>query len=162
MRRRRTFWAALTALLVLGSAILGFVSNLGGARNAVCSLAAIHARCVEWGLITPRPTEMVQQTRQRLLAGMNGRWGRQDRNCADTVDYSVTPGTDGSERITVRAPGYQSVGQVIAVENGVIISRSTTASETGPREQWEFRPNGDQMVVVDKDGVSTTLVRCES
>jgi hypothetical protein len=161
MRRKRTFWAALTALLVLGSAALGFVSNLGGARNAVCSLAAVNEHCVRWGLTTLSPVVTAAQARQALLATVNGRWGRQDRNCVDTVDYSVTPGTDGFERITVRASGHESVGQVIAAENGVIVSRTTTPSETGAREQWELRPNGDQMVVVDKDGVSTTLVRCE-
>ena len=161
MRRKRTFWAALTALFVLASAALGFVSNLGGARNSVCSLAAANELCVRWGLARPNQLEMGAQGRQRLLATVNGRWGRQDRDCTETVDYSVTPGTDGFERITVRASGHESVGQVVAAENGVIVSRTTTPSATGAREQWELRPNGDQMVVVDKDGVSTTLVRCE-
>lgn len=158
--KKRAPWAALTALFLFVSAVLGLVSNLGGARNAVCSLAAVNSACAQWGLIVPDVAETAAQARQRLLDGVVGRWGRQDRDCSDAVTYSVARGSDGLDRIIVRAPGYESVGQVTAAENGVIISRATTPSATGGREQWELRPRGDQMIVLDKDGVSTTLVRC--
>jgi hypothetical protein len=159
--KKRAPWAALTALFVFASGVLGVVSNLGGARDGVCSLAAINATCVHWGLVIPDASETAAQSRQRLLDSVEGRWGQQDRDCSEAVRYSVVRRVDGFDRITVSAPGFESVGQVIAAENGVIVSRSTTPSPTGAREQWELRPNGDQMIVLDKDGVSTTLVRCE-
>ncbi|HCK85162.1 MAG TPA: hypothetical protein DHW63_11800, partial [Hyphomonadaceae bacterium] len=55
---------------------------------------------------------------------------------------------------------FESVSQVIAAENGVIVARATAPSDAGAREQWEFRPSGDRLTIYDKDGVATTLVRC--
>lgn len=159
---RRAPWASLTAAFVLVSAVLGFVSNLGGARDAVCSLAAVHQRCIDWSLIT-EPVDVeaqIEDARQTLLQGVVGAWGRQDRNCTDTISYAVARGEDGYDRITARAPGFESLSQVTTAADGVIVARATTPSENGGREQWEFRPNGDQMTVYDKDGVATTLVRC--
>lgn len=159
--RKRAPWAAFTALFVFASVALGFVSNLGGARDAMCSLAAVNASCVQWGLVVPQASETTAEVRRRLLEGVVGRWGRQDRDCTDVLNYSVSHGTDGFDRITLRSANYESVGQVVAAENGVIVSRTTTPTPSGAREQWEFRPNGDQLIVSDKDGVSTTLVRCD-
>ncbi len=141
---------------------MGFVSNLGGARDTVCSLAAVHQQCIEWRLIAEAidAKAEIEVARQALLQGVVGVWGRQDRNCADTVSYSVERGEDGYDRITARATNFESVSQVTTAAEGVVVARATTSSETGGREQWEFRPNGDQMTVYDKDGVATTLVRC--
>lgn len=157
--KQRAPWGVLTALFIGVSAVLGFVSNLGGARDAVCSIASVHQFCLDRGLITGDAANPAQ-IRARLLASVNGDWGRQDRNCADTVNYSVAHGADGFDRITATAPNFQTVSQVIAAENGVIVARDTAPSTTGAREQWEFHPDGDRLTVYDKDGVATTLVRC--
>ena len=162
--KKRAPWAMLAALFVLVSAVLGFVSNLGGARDTVCSLAAINETCAQWGLVlpdaAPDAVESAAVARQRLLNSVAGRWGRQDRDCSESVVYAVRHDVDGFDRITVRGPNYESVGQVVAVENGAIVSRDTTPSPSGERAQWELRPIGDQLIVIDKNGVATTLVRC--
>lgn len=155
-------WAATLAVAAVVSTILGLVSTAGGARNAVCSLQAFREACVSAGLV-PTPTDPVAvaaAARAQLLQSIVGTWGRQDRDCSEAVSYALVHGADGVDRITLRAPGFESVGQVVATENGVVMTRATTPSLNGGREQWEFRPNGDGMVVLDKDGVSTTLVRC--
>lgn len=159
-RTRRKPWISISIVVSFAAAALGFIANLGGTRDTMCSLSAIASSCVQFGLVAPNPAVTSQQTRQRLLDSVSGRWGRQDRGCGDAVTYSVLHGEDGFDRVTVSALNFESTGQVIAVENGVIISRTTTPSSEGAREQWELRPNGDQMTVTDKDGVSTTLVRC--
>lgn len=155
-------WAALLAVIAVVSTVLGLVANAGGARNFICSLQAVSEACQDAGL-TVRPADPValaHEARSRLLQSIVGVWGRQDRDCRDAVTYSLARGGDGVDRITVRAPGFESVGQVIAAQDGVVMTRATTPAESGGREQWELRPSGDGMVVLDKDGVSTTLVRC--
>ncbi|MGE0530786.1 MAG: hypothetical protein AB7G40_17190 [Hyphomonadaceae bacterium] len=155
----------LTELFIGVSAALGFVSNLAGARNAVCGLSAINQACLDWGIVPSQaaatdPVQLTAEARQRLLNGVVGEWGRQDRGCTDVVRYSVARGDDGFDRITAAGVGFESVSQVVAAENGVIVARDTSPSESGTREQWEFRPNGDRLTLYDKDGVATTLVRC--
>ncbi|MGE0531605.1 MAG: toll/interleukin-1 receptor domain-containing protein [Hyphomonadaceae bacterium] len=164
--RKRAPWGAVTALFICVSAVLGFVSNLGGARDAVCGLSAINQTCFDWGLMptqpaTTDPIEMTSEARQQLLESVVGVWGRQDRACIDVVRYSVARGDDGIDRITATGTGFQGVSQVIAAENGVIVSRDAAPSASGGREQWEFRPDGDRLTLYDKDGVATTLARCD-
>ncbi|MGE0187581.1 MAG: toll/interleukin-1 receptor domain-containing protein [Hyphomonadaceae bacterium] len=166
---KRAPWATLTALFVLASAVLGFVSNLGGARDAVCSISAIHQTCLDWGLIVeaevlPTPEELQEQARQALLQQIVGTWRiqiGQDHDCsdaADTMTFAVTRGEDGHDRIMSSGPdGFQGVSQVTTAADGIITARA--ASETG-RELWEFHPDGDQLVLFDKEGVATTFVRC--
>lgn len=163
--RKHAPWGLLTALFIGVSAALGFVSNLGGARDAVCGLGAINQTCLDWGLMpaqaaTTDPAELTVEARQRLLNGIVGVWGRQDRDCTDVVSYSVARGEDGVDRITAAGAGFQSFSQVIAAENGVIVARDAAPSASGAREQWEFRPDGDRLTLYDRDGVATTLVRC--
>lgn len=159
--RKRTPWRTIAAAFAVLSAALAFVANLGGARDAVCGLAAAAPYCLRIGLVAAvTPSADPAELRAALLRSVEGAWGRQDRNCSETVRYRVSHGADGTDRITASATNFESVGQVIAAENGVVISRVTTPSANGGREQWEFRPDGDGMIVIDKDGVSTTLVRC--
>jgi hypothetical protein len=159
--RKRTPWRILTALFVGVSAALGFVSNLGGARDDVCELEAAAGPCRDWGLIRAEPAALDPAlARAQLLQSVDGLWGRQDRDCSDVVRYEVARGEDGVDRILASAPGFESESQVIAAENGVIVARDLTPSPNGAREQWEFRPDGDRITLYDKDGVATTLVRC--
>jgi hypothetical protein len=157
--KQRRPLAALIAMLAVASVALGFIANLGGARDAVCGLQGLNQRCRDWGLVASDRTP--SEARQRLLASVIGTWGRQDRNCADTVSYTVQRGEDGFDRIIAHAPTFESASQVIAAENGVIVARDTAPSASGAREQWEFHPEGDRLVVYDKNGVATTLTRCE-
>lgn len=159
--RMRRPWAWVMAAAVGMSAALGFVSNLGGARDAVCSVGALSKTCLTWGLVRADAAPLdPAQTRARLLQGVVGAWGRQDRDCSDVVTYAVTRGDDGVDRITASAANFESVSQVIAAENGVIVARDAQPSASGAREQWEFRPDGDRLTIYDKDGVATTLARC--
>lgn len=160
--RKRTPWAVLTALFVLLSAVLGLVSNMSGARNAMCSLPAINATCVEWGLIMP-PAPTAEELQRRLIESVNGAWGRLDRNCADTVTYRVERDDNGVYRIRgTAAGGFDSTMQVIAIDAaaGAITARATTPNEAGVRELWEYRPDGDVLAMRDQAGTETTLARC--
>lgn len=155
-KRNTTIWRFAAAAFVVVSSVLGFVSDLGGARSAVCNLGGVGNFCRDLNLNDR------EDTRHTLLASVVGVWGRQDRGCADAVRYSVAygQGQGAPDRIFAQATAFQSESQVVAVENGVIVARATTPSESGPREQWEFHPDGDRLTVYDKDGIATTLVRC--
>lgn len=159
--RKRRPWGVLTALFVSVSGILGFVSNLGGTRDVVCSIEAAAGLCRDWGLERAEAAAPdASGIRAALLASVEGSWGRQDRDCSDVVRYSVARVADGVDRIRASASGFASEAQVIAAENGVIVARDLAPSADGAREQWEFRPDGDRLTLYDKDGVATTLVRC--
>lgn len=160
--RQRTPWARLAALFVFLSAVLGFVSDIAGARSAVCSLPAINRACVEWGLVMlPAPT--AEELQQRLIDSVNGAWGRLDRDCADTVTYRVERDENGIYRIRgTAAGGFDSTMQVIAIDAaaGAITARATTPNDDGVREVWEYRPDGDVLALRDQAGTETTLARC--
>lgn len=175
---KRAPWATLTALFVLASAVLGFVSNLGGARDAVCSISAIHQTCLDWGLVVEAevpqtPEELQEQARQALLRQIVGTWRVQDSNtrdcsAANTITYGVTRGEDGYDRIVARGPdGFESVSQISTVGDGIITARATGVSRSGDiagsqdgRELWEYHPDGDQLVIFNRVGATTTLVLC--
>ncbi|MEZ5956712.1 MAG: toll/interleukin-1 receptor domain-containing protein [Hyphomonadaceae bacterium] len=162
---KRTPWGVLTALFVAVSAALGFVSNLGGARNAVCAIAAINETCVQYGLIAPMvdPAVARAEARERLMQRLTGTWGRMDRDCADSVVFAVTLGEDEVYRVRRTAPGLDSIEQVstIDTDNDVVTARETLPGEDGRREQWEYRPNGAVLALRDAAGTETTLARCE-
>lgn len=48
----------------------------------------------------------------------------------------------------------------MAADDGVIVSRDVDAKPGAPRREWEYRPKGDELTVVDDRGVSTHLLRC--
>ncbi len=131
--RQRRPWAAALATLAAASVVLGFLANLGGARDMLCGFNGLRQTCRDWGIVGAEaadPAVLAAETRQRLLAGVVGAWGRQDRDCANTVNYRLARGEDGFDRITATAPGFESVSQVIAAENGVVVARATAASAT--------------------------------
>lgn len=161
--RKHARWGMLTALFVGVSAALGFVSNLGGARDAVCGLEAASGLCSKLGLVrTEAAATDPMQVRAHLLQSVAGTWGRQDSDCGDVISYSIERAENGPEFIVARAADFESSSQVLAAENGVIVARTTEPSQTGAREQWEFRPDGDRLTIYDRDGIATTLVRCEA
>ncbi len=157
---KRAPWATLAALFLLASAVLGFVSNLGGARDAVCSISAIHQTCLDWGLVVeaevPPTTEELQA---QLIDGVNGLWRRLDRDCATSVTFRVERDGDGVYRIFGSSEGAaDSVMQVGAIdtETGWISARLMS----GPTEIWEYQPRGDMLDMRDQAGVVTSLARC--
>jgi hypothetical protein len=112
---------------------------------------------------TPAPPDAAAaaKARAQLIAAVTGAWGRQEQSCAEAIRIKAATDAAGVTRITVTtAKGFASTGQVIAADSGASVTRDTTPSAGGGREQWEYRPNGDAMAVIDKDGVTTTLVRC--
>lgn len=158
---KRTPWALLLGALVALSAILGFISNAGGARNAVCSLPAVHGVCLQYGLMradAPAP----EQLQRHMMERLNGTWGRLDRNCAETVAYRVEQGEAGVWRIYATATGFESTMQVTAIDPaaGAIAARGFQPNAAGVRELWEFRPEGDVLALRDPAGTETTLARC--
>jgi len=159
--RKRTPWASLTAIFLLASAVLGFVSNLGGARDAACSIAAINQYCVQYGLVTePPPTP--EELQAQLIDSINGVWGRLDRNCAETITYAVSKEGDVYRIRGTAAGGFDSTMQVMSIDpaTGAIVARASAPNADGVRELWEYRPNGDVLAMRDQAGTETTLGRC--
>ncbi len=140
--------AGALALVVLS--IIALPPVRAALTTSVCDPAFMHTACASVGILA-------DNDRDRLLDSVAGTWGRQDRSCAEgTVTYRVLRGDEGDDRLS---RGSDWTGQVWAAEDNAIVVRST--SDTGgAREQWEFRLEGDRMHVIDKDGVTTTLVRC--
>ncbi|OQW56268.1 MAG: hypothetical protein A4S17_05225 [Proteobacteria bacterium HN_bin10] len=165
--RQRAPWASLTAAFVLVSAVLGFISNLGGARDAVCSLAALNQRCIEWNLITPPAPPPLDPAvlQEALVRSIEGRWSRGDRpDCSIATEFAVARDENDVYRIrSVSPPDWDSTMQVgaIDVERGMVTASTIRPGESGVREQWEFHPNGDLMQVIAPNGTPTPLARCE-
>jgi hypothetical protein len=160
--KKRAPWATLTAVFVFLSAVLGFVSNLGGARDAVCSIGAVHDACLRAGLIQPAGPSLAEQQRH-LVQAIAGHWARGDRDCNTALDYAVALGDDGrTYRIRATAPGFDSTLQVESIDPsaGLVTARETRPGPSGLRQEWQFRPNGDILDIKDQAGTSTPLARC--
>lgn len=161
--KKRAPWATLTAVFVFVGALLGFVANLGSARDAACSINALNQICLQWGLIEPEaPVETVEARQQRIIQTIAGTWGRLDRDCAETVTYSIEQDAAGTRRIRGVAPGFEGVMQVIAIDpaTGAITARNAAPNDAGVRELWELRVDGDVLALRDQAGTETAFGRC--
>lgn len=169
MSRDRALWTSLVAVAVFAAAAASFANNLGGARNAVCSLPALAERCVNWGLVARQatPAADTEAARRAALFGkLEGLWGNAARDgaaaCTTTLRYSVT--TRGPEdfivvegREALRA--WESVGRVVSVGADSIFTRTLEpVEETGT--QWELRLEADRLIQIDNEGTPTPLVKC--
>ena len=168
-RARRKPWAISLAAGAAALAALGLIAIAGGAHETVCRLTAAQSVCRGVGLApaASQPASdtatLAAQARLRLIQGVAGVWDRQDGACRAPFTIRVVTGEDNVTRLMVAGPGrYTSTGQVIAADNGAVVTRNITAGRDGAREQWEYRPDGDQMTAIDRDGVATALVRCAS
>ncbi|MGD9979662.1 MAG: toll/interleukin-1 receptor domain-containing protein [Hyphomonadaceae bacterium] len=162
--RKRTPWATLTALFLAASAVFGFVSNFGGARDAVCNTnESIYQFCVDRNLIRPSvdPVQVQAEARERLMQSLVGTWGRLDRDCANSVTFSVELEGD-IYRIRSVAEGFDSQMQVTTIDtdNSIITARQTLPGQSGLRETWEYRPHGNELAMRDAAGTETTLAKC--
>lgn len=156
--KKRAPWGALATGFVLVGVGLAFILNLGGARDTICSLAPLEARCRNAGLLRAETLD----ARATLLARVPGLWGNQASAegpaCAETVRYSVER-RDGEEVIVARSADYESVGRVVSAEGASIFTRSISpAAEAGA--QWQIEPQADLLTLTDRNGVKTPLVRC--
>ena len=162
----RKLWPILIAIAAFAVGAASFANNLGGARNGVCSLPALNASCVKWGLVAAASPGDPDAARDAMLKKVEGLWGNASKDgaaaCTTTLRYSVTHrgledfivvrGADGVNQ-------WESVGRVASVGEASIFTRTLTpATETGT--QWELRLEDDRLIQVDKDGVATPLVKC--
>lgn len=150
----------MTALFVAVSAVLGLVSNLSGARNAVCSLPALNAQCVRLKLIEP-PIDP-NAARTALLHRAEGVWGNVGREgepaCTTTMRYAIRH-RDGEDYIDLSTTGYESEGRIVSADNSSIFTRTVTPpAQAGT--QWELKLEADRLIQVDSSGTPTPLVRC--
>jgi hypothetical protein len=151
---------------VIAVVAIGVMANVGGSRDGLCRMTAGEAACRPAPVSqtgAPDPAALATRARANLIRGVTGAWSRQEGSCAEAITIKAATDPSGVSRLTVTtAKGFASTGQVIAADNGEIVTRDTTPSAAGGREQWEYRPSGDAMTVTDKNGVTTTLVRCQS
>ncbi|HAY06476.1 MAG TPA: toll/interleukin-1 receptor domain-containing protein [Hyphomonas sp.] len=165
--RKHLLRKSIAVLFVGLSAVLGFLSNLGGARDALCSISSIETPCQEFGLTqapqiepTPDPDAIETKLRDRLLSGLNGLWSRQERDCSVTAQFAVETDEGGISRLRITADGFESLGQVVAAENTTVVTQATSPAPGESRGQWTYRLDGDRLVATDPSGVETTLNRC--
>jgi hypothetical protein len=165
--RKRNPWALILSAGAILSGVLALIANLGGARDAVCSLEALAEPCARYGLVnvaeapapapTPDPDAILADARAQLLAGLNGTWSRSERDCAVAMTIAVDTDAQGVSRVRVTADGFESVAQVISAEGGAVVAQGVSE---GAREIWTYRPNGDRLTAAAPDGVETALTRC--
>lgn len=165
MRAKKTrTWEALGAVAAAAAAMVGVISNLGGARDTLCGIGPLKSTCQGWGLTPPSsdPALTAAAARLNLVRSINGIWGRQNDSCAHSI--AITTDAAGS-RIYIRgAKGYSSSGDVVTVDTDkrVIFTRNTAGTSMDPHAEWEYHPSGDQLTVIDKDGTPTTFVHCSA
>ena len=112
MTKQSTPWTFIVAVIAFISAAASFLGNLGGARNAVCSLPAITPFCIHAGLIAA-PADP-RAARQALLHRVEGVWGNPFKDgapaCATTLRYSLAARGDESFIILRTGDGSGPVG----------------------------------------------------
>lgn len=148
-----------SCVIILGAVAL--IANIGGARDAVCSLSPLIECCKRYGLIkVSRPVDpatVLAGARTQLLASLEGTWSRSDRDCSTPMTIAVETDPAGVSRVRVLSEGFESLGQVISAEGGVVVTQGTTEQARG---NWTYRPDGDRLSVTDPNGTETALTRC--
>jgi hypothetical protein len=163
---------ALGALISVGAVISGalaLVANLGGARDAICSIVAIDMICDHYGpgaSASPEDTAAILAAeRARLLADLNGRWARGDvdpttgraRDCSQSLTIEVVTDNSGVSRVHLSADGFDSRDQIESASDGIV--RVSGRDGNGRLVEGRYEPNGDQLTFTSA-GTPTTLYRC--
>lgn len=159
--KKRNYWGALVSVAALLSGGLALIANLGGARETVCSIAAIPAICSEF----PGSNVSGGDERALLLAGMNGRWARGDidpttgqpRDCSQALTIAVVTDVAGVSRVHLTAEGFESRDQIEAASDGIV--RVSGRGANGVLVEGRYEPNGDQLTYTS-GGTPTMLYRC--
>ena len=150
-------WKAATGALIALSAVLGFVSDAFGVREGVCGLGPVQPICQRAGLVHPQPAPVDPAAiRARLIKSIEGTWRRPDGSCEKPLVFKVYTDATGVTRIHLSGPNaFESTGQVVAADGGVIVSQDSVSGD-----YWKYAPNGDLMNATDPKRTPTPLVRC--
>lgn len=128
-------------------------------KRVAWTLGFIAAGIAVWGLVADSFTTSADEA---LLNAIEGRWGnvssQRVESCARTFQYSIDQSPD-EVTITLASTEIIATGRVTAISNGSVHTRTITPRENAG-ETWELRFDGDRLLQVDKDGVTTALVRC--
>ncbi len=155
--------AAFIAAALAGVILLALATDLGGVRGGVCRAVGLSvcAHRTPTAVVADSAAALIQ-ARGRLIGAVTGAWDRQEGSCAKPITIRASTGAGGVTELQVTSSdGFMSAGQVIAADSGAVVTRQVGATRPGAREQWEYRPNGEEMTVLDKEGVATTLIRCD-
>jgi hypothetical protein len=160
--RRRAPWRALATSVTVGAGVLGFVANLGGARDFACDFESLAAICATLAPVSPVRTE----GREELLRAVTGTWGVQGENCSETVRYEwlVEP-PNPPLLITTRRDGSAVREQLLTADNGRVMTQEISPRLDGSRLIWTYAPNGQFMLASSSASDAPNpapLVRCES
>lgn len=156
-RQGRPAWQWAVGAVVAIAAALTALANAPAARDAVCSLGPAQSMCVRLRLAAPPPRPVEPAAiRAHLLHSLEGAWRRPDGSCDEAVRFKVDTDVSGVSHIHLSGPnGFESTGQVIAAEGGVIVTQDAASGE-----YWKYTPNGDLMNATDAKRTPTPLVRC--
>lgn len=169
--KKATAWRTIVSAAALLSGALALVANLGGARDAVCSIEPLSDLCARYGLLSASapldPAAVLAAERAQLLAGLNGRWARGDidpvtgepRDCAQAMTIEVVTDGDGLSRVQLTAENFESRDQVDTASNGIVHVSGRDSS--GRLVEGRYQPNGDQLTYTS-GGTPTLLYRCPS
>jgi len=156
-RRGAPAWQWVTGAVAAIAAVLTVIADAPAARDVVCSLGPARSLCLRLGLAHPAPAPADPAAiRARLLQSLDGAWRRPDGRCDSAVVFKVSTDNTGVSHIELTgAHGFTRVGQVVAADNGAIISQDSVSGD-----YWKYAPNGDLMTATDTTRTPTSLVRC--
>ncbi|MCC6788131.1 MAG: toll/interleukin-1 receptor domain-containing protein [Hyphomonadaceae bacterium] len=167
--KKRNPLGALISVAALISGALAFIANLGGARDAICSIVPLGVICAQY---VPGPDAEPQDAaailaaeRARLLAGLNGRWARGDvdpatgraRDCSQSLTIEVVTDSAGVSRVHVTADSFESRDQIESASDGIV--RVSGRDGNGRLVEGRYEPNGDQLTFTSA-ATPTALYRC--
>lgn len=151
--RQRRLWLMLAPVGVVGAAALGLIATAALTHNTGL-VGAPPARA--------DPAVSVAAQEQGLLKKIAGAWDLPSDGCKTPTIVSVATDGDGVSRITTVRAAWRRIGQVSSADpqKAIVFSRITSSTHGGVREEADYHPDGDELMVIDKDGNTTTLVRC--
>jgi len=167
--KKRSTWGVIASVGALLSGALALIANLGGARDALCSIDPLAEICARQGwIVQAEPldrAEILAAERARLLAALNGRWARGDddpttgrpRDCSQSMTIQVVTDAAGVSRVHLTSEGFESRDQVETAADGVV--RVSGRGADGSLVEGSYRPSGDQLTYTT-GGRPTALFRC--
>lgn len=152
-RRKRLIPILLTSATIV-SAVLGFVSNVGGARDFICGISSVSDVCAQLHLSRaeaapntslPSVREIEQANKARLLGLIARDWCTEPPLRARHA-YRVV-----GDRIQVNGPnGWQSHSFVRAATETVLVVYVPEPERD--RGLWEMTPSADRLSILPPNG----------
>jgi TIR domain len=168
--RKRNRWGTFLGYLAFAVAVLGVISDIGGARETLCSIDMLRGICRVSSestrpQVSPEKTRPAQTERTRLLSDLQGTWipmGNEQRatSCNSAIKTTIITETDdaGVSRVRLAGPGdYVGIAQVTSAEGGAVVTQGVSDGEF---QTWTYYPVGDRLSVSDPQGHITSLVKC--